>query len=779
LKRKLSDRHQILSVSISPLLAIVLSSVWHLSGKAEQSEKAGLMDGSTARQGSNSLSYSGESQLKLTSCTIVSNGLEAHSTKDKFACGTGILPVHQGLIENGATSEKPTEILTNSFLERFPQTLYARYDSKKLSPPPPTPPLPLSPHPSSFPLTQSLPPASTIKQGRQVSLNGRIIPLAWTQQPAHSISPNIRTWIADIGLMQSAGVDLLNTADNTKQPVQWFSLFLTAAQSLVTRSTGQYRYLDVTDFARLAGWQISADGNTLRITSPVANVTGIRQAQKEWGDRIVVDLDRPSPWQVNIVDTPSPSPTPTPRDTPDDPTKPTLPQARTLAAPNLETPDDPTQPIFPIPLAPAAPIIGQEWSIALDAKIAPAIIQRAFQTSKQLLLLKVEPAGNQTRVKVKIPLGWRPQVFSLGNPNRLVIDIRPDSLVEKDIVWARGVRWRQQYQNLGTARFPVVSLEVNPRQAGVKVRPILSNPPTDKGTAPLLQTAELSGTAAAINAGFFNRINRLALGAVRRDNKWLSGPILNRGAVGWNDRGEFAIARLTLQETVITPTNQRLSISHLNSAYVQLGIGRYNSDWGTNYTPFSDNEIIVTVAGDSLRDSFASRVVNQSPGGAAGTTAFPVPANGYILALRSDLSIAPQLTPGTLLRLETKTIPADFNRFPYILGGGPVLVQNSRVVLDAKAEGFSDAYVRQTAIRSAIGRTAAGNLLIVAVHNRAGGAGPNFAELAQILQQMGAVEALNLDGGSSTSLYLGGSLLDRPTSTAARVHNAIGVFIQP
>ncbi|MFS8117724.1 MAG: hypothetical protein ACMG55_04430, partial [Microcoleus sp.] len=382
-------------------------------------------------------------------------------------------------------------------------------------------PLPNSPHPSSFflnfppwggqggvdffplssfPLTQSLPPSSTIKQGRQISLNGRIIPLAWTQQPANSNSANIRTWIADIGLMQSAGVDLLNTADSTKQPVQWFSVSLTETQSISTRSTAQYRYLDVTDFARLAGWQISTDGNTLRITSPVTNVTGIRQALREWGDRIVVDLDRPAPWQVNIVDTPSPSPIPV-----DDPTKPAIPQARTATAPNLETPDDPTKPAFPIPLAPAQSIASQEWSIALDAKIAPAIIGRTFQTSKQLLSLKIEPAGTQTRVKVRIPLGWRPQVFSLGNPNRLVIDIRPDSLVEKDIVWARGVRWRQQYQNIGTARFPVVSLEVNPRQTGVKVRPILSNPPTDKGTAPLLQTAELAGTAAAINAGFFNR----------------------------------------------------------------------------------------------------------------------------------------------------------------------------------------------------------------------------------------------------------------------------------
>ena len=726
MKRKLSDRASILSASISSVLAIVLSSVWHPAATAQESEIAGQINASTAQPGMNSLSDS-ESRLKPISCTPVNKGI--------FRVGGRVY----------LTCLQPERLLANPPLQVV-EGVQPLSDNRFL--------------------TQSLPPSSTIKQGRQISLNGRIIPLAWTQQPANSNSANIRTWIADIGLMQSAGVDLLNTADSTKQPVQWFSVFLTESQSLTTRSTALYRYLDVTDLARLAGWQISVDGNTLRIASPVANVTGIRQAQREWGDRIVLDLDRPTPWQVNIVDTPSPSPTPI-----DDPTKPTLPQARTAAAPNLETPDDPTKPAFPIPVAPSAAITGQEWSIAIDAKIPPALIQRAFPTTKQLLSLKIEPAGNQTRVKVRIPLGWRPQVLSLGNPNRLVIDIRPDSLVEKDIVWARGIRWRQQYQNIGTARFPVVSLEINPRQTGVKIRPILSNPPTDKGTAPLLQTAELSGSAAAINAGFFNRINRLALGAIRRDSKWLSGPILNRGAIAWNDSGEFVINRLSLQETIITPTNQRLPISHLNSAYVQSGIGRYNPDWGTTYTPFSDNEIVVTVVGD--------RIISQSPSALAGKTAFPVPTNGYILALRSDLSVATQLAPGTLLRLETNTIPADFNRFPYILGGGPVLLQNSRVVLDARAEGFSEAYVRQTAIRSAIGRTAAGNLLIVAVHNRAGGSGPNFAELAQILQQMGAVEALNLDGGSSTSLYLGGSLLDRPLSTAARVHNAIGIFIQP
>ena len=45
-----------------------------------------------------------ECPLDLQSCTIVKNGQDAHSTRDKFSCGTGILPVPKQVIENGATS---------------------------------------------------------------------------------------------------------------------------------------------------------------------------------------------------------------------------------------------------------------------------------------------------------------------------------------------------------------------------------------------------------------------------------------------------------------------------------------------------------------------------------------------------------------------------------------------------------------------------------------------------------------------------------------------------
>ncbi|MEM1426459.1 MAG: phosphodiester glycosidase family protein, partial [Cyanobacteria bacterium P01_H01_bin.130] len=68
----------------------------------------------------------------------------------------------------------------------------------------------------------------------------------------------------------------------------------------------------------------------------------------------------------------------------------------------------------------------------------------------------------------------------------------------------------------------------------------------------------------------------------------------------------------------------------------------------------------------------------------------------------------------------------------------------------------------------------------VAVHARRGsGRGPSLVEMANLMQGMGAVNALNLDGGSSTTLYLGGQTLDRPSRTSARVHGVIGVFINP
>ena len=626
-------------------------------------------------------------------------------------------------------------------------------------------------------ISESLaPPLTVVSSGNQISLNGRTLSGTWLQRPGKS--GQVTTNISDGAFRQLIGVNFLNSSNSGRQPVQWFSS-VTTPLILTTRLLGAYRYLDITNFAQTSGWQIQTNGNILVIATPKAQITNIIQSQEPpeasaplQQARILVDLDRPTPWQVaqgstiKKIQTPSSDPdTPTPKSTAPpnrewtitldgiaDPVlieryTPQPPAAPPTLLPNLLKQLSPATPIPPIPPIPPAPV-------------------------PEPLIRQVEVVKNQTIISLSVPFGLSPQISTVANPNRLIIDIRPDPLEERDITWAPGLRWRQHYVNLGTERFPVVWLEVNPRKFGLTLKPIWASPDGLAGTAPLIQTAQRYLAVAGINGGYFNRNNRLPLGAIRRDGQWLSGPILNRGAIAWNDSGQFYFGRLTLEETLITASDQRLPILFLNSGYVQSGIARYTPAWGSTYTPLTDNEIILVVQKD--------QITQQLPGGKVGETAVPIPQDGYLLTLRANsASAASELPIGTAVSISSATVPTDFSRYPHIIGAGPLLVQNRQIVLDAKSEKFSNAFIAEKAIRSGICTTATGTLMITAVHNRAGGYGPNLAEHAQLMQQMGCVDALNLDGGSSTSLYLGGQLLDRSPSTAARVHNGIGIFLKP
>ncbi len=239
--------------------------------------------------------------------------------------------------------------------------------------------------------------------------------------------------------------------------------------------------------------------------------------------------------------------------------------------------------------------------------------------------------------------------------------------------------------------------------------------------------------------------------------------------MGWDGQGRFLTSRLTLNHTLTTGTGRTFPVKQINSGYVAAGIGVYTSAWGSTYTPILANEVIVTVT--------QNQVTQQVQGGAAGTGTYAIPANGYVLAVRSYSEAARSLPPGTTLTLTPETLPAVFADLPSAIGGGPLLVQNGAIVLDAKAEGFSDAFINQAAPRSVMGIQRDGTVMLVAIHYSPGGRGPTLAETAQIMLQLGAQDALNLDGGSSSSLYLGGSLINRHPATVGRVHNGLGVFL--
>ncbi len=614
----------------------------------------------------------------------------------------------------------------------------------KVTPPKPATPKPAAPKPTApkpaLPVRNLQQPLAST-DAPQIVINGQTHKLPWIQL---TTDRGQRLGLPDGVLKKLFNVEFLSTNDATRQPIGWFrgdqspSAVLTVLPAKTTPSYPNDRFLDVTDWLSSLGWQVQAQGNQLTLTPPLANLQALRQADKPDNptlpnDRIVLELDRPTTYQIDAQ--------------------------------------------------------SQEWILRLDAQVKAETIA-AFKPSpsKKIASLSLTP-GPQTLLKLGIPLSSRPTVTQLNNPPRIVIDIGDAgaaSTYSHDILWQTGIRWRQQMLPIGNdptaaagasqpvgSPITVISFELEPRTPGLKLRPIMPNGSNSvqsiAGTVPLIQTAQQAQSIVAINGGFFNRINQLPLGLIQIDGQVRSGPILNRGVMAWNANGTVEFDRYSLQETA-TIGNQSLPLTHLNSAFVQAGIARYTPAWGSSYQTLSDGEVVMEVVGD--------RISTQTTIPTVGTTV-PIPANGYLLTFRSNRTAAASVTIGTPVVLNSAPSNPKIASAFYAIGGGPLLLKDRQVVLDAAAEKFSAAFIKERAARSAIGRLSNGNLLIVSVQPTLGRGGPTLTEMTQIMQQLGAIDALNLDGGSSTTLHLGGFggyILDRPSRSSARVHNAIGIF---
>ncbi len=104
----------------------------------------------------------------------------------------------------------------------------------------------------------------------------------------------------------------------------------------------------------------------------------------------------------------------------------------------------------------------------------------------------------------------------------------------------------------------------------------------------------------------------------------------------------------------------------------------------------------------------------------------------------------------------------------FAIGGGPTLLADGQYVIDPHAEGFSDPSLFKPRPRTAIGVTADGKLRMVVVTN-----GVTLWTLGHIMKDLGCVHALNLDGGSSSAMSVGGTTMVAPSR---RLTNMVGVF---
>ncbi len=110
----------------------------------------------------------------------------------------------------------------------------------------------------------------------------------------------------------------------------------------------------------------------------------------------------------------------------------------------------------------------------------------------------------------------------------------------------------------------------------------------------------------------------------------------------------------------------------------------------------------------------------------------------------------------------------DWSPFESVLACGPLLLEAGVVALAPRHERFRDAHVLGRASRTAVGLTAANKLLMVVTREQV-----SLWELAAIMKGLGCIDAINLDGGSSTGMYYRGSAIVKP---ARSLVNMLAVY---
>tara|TARA_A100001011_G_scaffold398338_1_gene502394 strand:+ start:860 stop:1774 length:915 start_codon:yes stop_codon:yes gene_type:complete len=94
---------------------------------------------------------------------------------------------------------------------------------------------------------------------------------------------------------------------------------------------------------------------------------------------------------------------------------------------------------------------------------------------------------------------------------------------------------------------------------------------------------------------------------------------------------------------------------------------------------------------------------------------------------------------------------------------GPVLISNGRIKVSTEQEVFFNTPVDGVQPRSAIGYKKNGDVIMMVVDGRqVDSRGVYLKELAMLLSQFDCEEAVNLDGGGSSSLVVNGKLINKP-----------------
>lgn len=291
--------------------------------------------------------------------------------------------------------------------------------------------------------------------------------------------------------------------------------------------------------------------------------------------------------------------------------------------------------------------------------------------------------------------------------------------------------------------------------------------------------ARRRGAVAAINAGFFGTAGDPS-GILKIDGVLISDYDTPRGAVAFSraegppllfDRVTArARARVGRTDVAIGGIDTRRGGRDIVLYTPRYGAATRTEGQGTEWT----------LEGKPLRVTRIAKATASAPSPSA------IPRAGYVLSVSGAIPPAlSRLTRGAGVSLSFTyapalgTTPASWRDADDIVGGAGLLLWRGKAIDDWTPERLQSSFVTSRHPRTIIGRDREGDTWLVVIDGRQPGhsVGMTLPELTAFARRLGFVDALNLDGGGSTTMVVNGDVVNRPSDPFMRpVSDAIVVL---
>ncbi len=352
---------------------------------------------------------------------------------------------------------------------------------------------------------------------------------------------------------------------------------------------------------------------------------------------------------------------------------------------------------------------------------------------------------------------------------------------EKQI--AEGVTFIQDVRTDTTVPQVINILKINPKKTGVRLESalggdtIIENNVT-KGREVVSSTVARKNALAGINGDYFPYTGD-PLGLAISGGELISEP-MGRVAVGITADGGIVIDKVNFTGVLTAADRATYPLKGLNRQRGKNEILIYTPVFGADTGTSDGVELAVSFDAPLRVNTSVTATVVSDPTPATKT---PIPMGGAIVSASGPAAswLCSHVRAGDQLciRFDIKSDAGTaWDRVVEAIGGGPWLVQKGVVQVDAADQGFNASFSGVRHPRTAAGVNANDELLLVTVDGRQSiSKGMTLSEIGNLMKSLGAVNAINLDGGGSTALSIRGIVNNSPSEGKERpVANALIVY---